>query len=210
MEAKPSSDIAFTASVKAMQSRRGSREAYARVEARGGFQTKITSELIAVLTEVDTAYLATANAAGQPYVQHRGGPKGFIRALDETTLGFADYAGNRQYITLGNLAENDQAFLFLMDYAHRRRVKIWGRARIIEADPELISRLMPKGYPARAERAVLFEARAWDVNCPRHIPQKFDAAEVAEVFAKLQTRIQFLEAENDKLRTTARSSEDRR
>ena len=211
IEAKPSSDIAFTASVKAMQSRRGSREAYARMEARGGFQTKITPELIAVLAEVDTAYLATANAAGQPYVQHRGGPKGFICTLDETTLGFADYAGNRQYITLGNLAENDQAFLFLMDYAHRRRVKVWGSARIIEADPELLSRLMRKGYPARAERAVLFEVRAWDVNCPRHIPQKLDAAEVAEVFAKLQTRIQFLKAENDKLRATAgMSAEDRR
>ena len=208
IEAKPSSDIAFTASVKAMQSRRGSREAYARVEARGGFQTKITSELIAVLTEVDTAYLATANAAGQPYVQHRGGPKGFIRALDETTLGFADYAGNRPYITLGTLAENDQAFLFLMDYAHRRRVKIWGRARIIEADPELLSRLMRKGYPARAERAVLFEVRAWDMNCPRHSPQKLDAAEVAEVLAKLQARIQSLEAEIDKLRATTGVSED--
>jgi predicted pyridoxine 5'-phosphate oxidase superfamily flavin-nucleotide-binding protein len=106
---------------------------------------KLTSDLIAFLTEVDTAYLATANAAGQPYVQHRGGPKGFICALDETTLGFADYAGNRQYITLGNLAENDQAFLFLMDYAHRRRIKIWGRARVVEVDSELISRLMPKG-----------------------------------------------------------------
>jgi predicted pyridoxine 5'-phosphate oxidase superfamily flavin-nucleotide-binding protein len=211
MEAKPSSDIAFTASVKAIQLRRGSREAYARMEARGGFATKITPELIAVLAEVDTAYLATANTAGQPYVQHRGGPKGFICALDETTLGFADYAGNRQYVTLGNLAENDQAFLFLMDYAHRRRVKIWGSARIIEADLELISRLMPKGYPARAERAVLFEVRAWDVNCPRHIPQKLDAAGVADVLAKLQTRIQFLIAENDKLRATARmSSEDHR
>ena len=202
MEAKPSSDIAFTTSVKVMQARRGSREAYAKMEARGGFQTKITPDLIAFLTEVDTAYLATANAAGQPYVQHRGGPKGFICSLDETTLGFADYAGNRQYITLGNLAENDQAFLFLMDYAHRRRVKIWGSARIVEGDPELISRLMPKGYPARAERAVLFEVKDWDVNCPRHIPQKLDAAEIAEVLAKLQTRIQFLEAENDKLRTT--------
>ena len=160
---------------------------------------------------MDTAYLATANAAGQPYVQHRGGPKGFICTLDETTLGFADYAGNRQYITVGNLAENDQAFLFLMDYAHRRRVKVWGSARIIEADPELLSRLMRKGYPARAERAVLFDVRAWDVNCPRHIPQKLDAAEVAEVLAKLQARIQFLEAENDKLRATAgMSSEDRR
>jgi uncharacterized protein len=209
MEAKPSSDIAFTASVKAMQARRGSREAYARMEARGGFQTKLTPDLIAFLTEVDTAYLATANAAGQPYVQHRGGPKGFICALDETTLGFADYAGNRQYITLGNLAENDQAFLFLMDYAHRRRIKIWGSARIVEADPELISRLMPKGYPARAERAVLFEVKAWDVNCPRHIPQKFDAAEVVEVVAKLRSRIETLEAENDKLRAaTPVSSED--
>jgi uncharacterized protein len=209
MEAKPSSDIAFTASVKAMQARRGSREAYARMEARGGFQTKLTPDLIAFLTEVDTAYLATANAAGQPYVQHRGGPKGFICALNETTLGFADYAGNRQYITLGNLAENDQAFLFLMDYAHRRRIKIWGSARIVEADPELISRLMPKGYPARAERAVLFEVKAWDVNCPRHIPQKFDAAEVVEVVAKLRSRIETLEAENDKLRAaTPVSSED--
>jgi predicted pyridoxine 5'-phosphate oxidase superfamily flavin-nucleotide-binding protein len=170
------------------------------MEARGGFQTKLTPDFIAFLTEVDTAYLATANAAGQPYVQHRGGPKGFISALDETTLGFADYVGNRQYITLGNLAENDQAFLFLMDYAHRRRIKTWGRARFVEADPELISKLMPKDYPARTERAVLFEVKAWDVNCPRYIPQKLDAVEVAEVLAKLQSRIEALEAENDKLR----------
>jgi uncharacterized protein len=201
----PSSDIAFTASVKAMQARKGSREAYAKMEARGGFQMKLTPDLIAFLAEVDTAYLATANAAGQPYVQHRGGPKGFICALNETTLGFADYAGNRQYITLGNLAENGQAFLFLMDYAHRRRIKIWGRARLVEADPELISRLMPRGYPARAERAILFEVKAWDVNCPRHIPQKLDAGEVAEVLAKVQNRIAALEAENDKLRAAASS-----
>jgi predicted pyridoxine 5'-phosphate oxidase superfamily flavin-nucleotide-binding protein len=201
----PSSDIAFTASVKAMQARKGSREAYAKMEARGGFQMKLTPDLVAFLAEVDTAYLATANAAGQPYVQHRGGPKGFICALNETTLGFADYAGNRQYITLGNLAENGQAFLFLMDYAHRRRIKIWGRARLVEADPELISRLMPRGYPARAERAILFEVKAWDVNCPRHIPQKLDAGEVAEVLAKVQNRIAALEAENDKLRAAASS-----
>ena len=206
MEAKPSSDIAFTPNVKAIQARRGSREAYAKIEARGGFKTKITPDLIAFLTEIDTAYLATANAAGQPYVQHRGGPKGFIRSLDETTLGFADYAGNRQYITLGNLAENDQAFLFLMDYAHRRRVKIWGRARIVEADPELISRLMPADYRAHAEQAILFDVKAWDVNCPRHIPQKLDAGEVAEVLAKLRSRIETLEAENDKLRAATRRS----
>jgi predicted pyridoxine 5'-phosphate oxidase superfamily flavin-nucleotide-binding protein len=206
MEAKPSSDIAFTTSVKAMQSRRGSRAAYAKMEARGGFQTKLTPDLVTFLTEVDTAYLATANAAGQPYVQHRGGPKGFICALDDTTLGFADYAGNRQYITLGNLAENDQAFLFLMDYARRRRIKIWGRARVVEPDPELISRLMPTGYSARVEQAILFEVKAWDVNCPRHIPQKFDAAKVAAVLAKLRTRIQSLEAENDKLWAATRGS----
>jgi uncharacterized protein len=202
VEKKPSSDVAFTAAVKAMQSRRGSREAYAKMEARGGFRTKITPDLVAFLTEVDTAYLATANAAGQAYAQHRGGPKGFIRALDETTLGFADYAGNRQYITLGNLAENDQAFLFLMDYANRRRIKIWGRARVVEDDPELISRLTSQGYAARADQAVLFEVKAWDVNCPRHIPQKLDAAEVAEVMATLRNRIETLEAENRKLRTT--------
>jgi predicted pyridoxine 5'-phosphate oxidase superfamily flavin-nucleotide-binding protein len=189
-----------------MQARRGSREAYAKMEARGGFQTKLTPDLITLLAEVDTAYLATANAAGQPYVQHRGGPKGFICALNETTLGFADYVGNRQYITLGNLDENDQAFLFLMDYAHRRRIKIWGRARIVECDPDLISRLMPKGYPARTEQAILFEVRAWDVNCPRHIPQKLDAGEVAEVFAKLQNRIEALEAENGKLRAAMSAS----
>jgi predicted pyridoxine 5'-phosphate oxidase superfamily flavin-nucleotide-binding protein len=157
VEKKPSSDVAFTAAVKAMQSRRGSREAYAKMEARGGFRTKITPDLVAFLTEIDTAYLATANAAGHAYTQHRGGPKGFIRALDETTLGFADYAGNRQYITFGNLAENDQAFLFLMDYANRRRIKIWGRARAVEDDPELISRLTSQGYAARADQAVLFE-----------------------------------------------------
>ncbi len=201
VEEKPSSDVAFTAAVKAMQSRRGSREAYAKMEARGGFRTKITPDLIGFLPEIDTAYLATANAGGQPYAQHRGGPKGFIRALDETTLGFADYAGNRQYITLGNLAENDQAFLFLMDYANCRRIKIWGRARAVEDDPELISRLISQGYAARTDQAVLFEVKAWDVNCPRHIPQKLDAAEVAEVLAMLRSRIESLEAENRKLRT---------
>jgi predicted pyridoxine 5'-phosphate oxidase superfamily flavin-nucleotide-binding protein len=195
-----SSDVAFTATVKAIQSRRGSREAYAKMEARRGFRTKITPDLIAFLGDIDTAYLATANAAGQPYAQHRGGPKGFIRVLDYTTLGFADYTGNRQYITLGNLAENEQAFLFLMDYTNRRRIKIWGRARVVEDDAELISRVMPRGYAARAEQAVLFKVKAWDVNCSRHIPQKPDVAEAAEVVAALRSRIEGLEAENGKLR----------
>jgi predicted pyridoxine 5'-phosphate oxidase superfamily flavin-nucleotide-binding protein len=206
MDTKRSSEIAFSPSVKAVQACRGSRRAYAEFEARGGFRTQITPDLISILSEVDTSYLATANAAGQPYAQHRGGPKGFIRALDETTLGFVDYVGNRQYITLGNLAENDQAFLFLMDYAHRRCVKIWGRARTVQSDRELVSRLMPEGYAARAEQAILFKVSAWDINCPRHIPQKLDAADVAGVVAELRARIVRLEAENEGLRATARDA----
>jgi uncharacterized protein len=211
MNAEPSSHIAFTASVKAVQARRGSRAAYAKIEARGGFHTSITADLVAFLAEVDTAYLATANAAGQPYAQHRGGPKGFIRALDDKTLGFADYAGNRQYITLGNLAENDQAFLFLMDYERRRRVKIWGRARIVEGDAELIARLMPENYKARPEQAILFAVEAWDINCPQHIPQKLDIADVAPVVTRFEARIAQLEAENERLRAAAHAAttEDR-
>jgi uncharacterized protein len=202
---QPSSDIAFTAAVKAIQTRRGSRQAYAKREARGGFNTTITPDLSTFLSEVDTAYLATSNHLGQPYVQHRGGPKGFIRIIDDKTLGFADYAGNRQYITLGNLTENDQAFLFLMDYANRRRVKLWGRARVIEDDPGLIHALMPPGYRARPEQAILFTIEAWDINCSQHIPQKFDAADVGAVLAQLKARIDELTAENARLRAVAAS-----
>jgi uncharacterized protein len=203
---KLSSDIAFTPAVKAVQARRGSREAYAKREARGGFRTTISPDLAAFLAEVDTAYLATANQAGQPYAQHRGGPKGFIRVLDEKTLGFADYAGNRQYITLGNLAENDQAFLFLMDYTHRRRVKLWGRARVIEDDPALIDRLMPADYRARPEQAIVFTIEAWDINCSQHIPQKLNVEDVAVVIADLKARLDELTAENARLRAVVASA----
>lgn len=196
----PSSDIAFTPMVKAVQSRRRSRAAYAEMEAQGGFRTAIDESLVQFLAGVDTAYLATANAAGQPYAQHRGGPKGFIRVVDERTLGFVDYSGNRQYVTTGNLEENDKAFLFLMDYAHRRRIKLWGRARVVEGDADLIVRLMPEGYRARPEQVILFEVEAWDTNCPQHIPQKLDAEDVARALAELQARIDTLEAENAALR----------
>jgi uncharacterized protein len=196
----PSSDVAFTASVKALQERRGSRKTYRRMEERGGWETRVTLELAAFLAERDSAYLATANSAGQPYVQHRGGPKGFIRVLDDNTLGFADFVGNRQYITTGNLAENDRAFLFLMDYAHRQRIKIWGRARVVENEAELLAKLMPEGYDARPQQAILFTIEAWDVNCPQHIPQKFDAADVAAAVAKLERRVSELEAENARQR----------
>jgi hypothetical protein len=201
----PSSDVAFTPAVKAIQERRGSRKAYRHVEERGGWRTTVTPELAKFIAERDSAFLATANAAGQPYVQHRGGPRGFIRVLDDKTLGFADYTGNRQYITTGNLVENDRAFIFLMDYAERRRVKLWGRARVVEDDAELMARLMPKGYDAHPLQAILFTLEAWDTNCPQHIPQKFDAADVQAAITKLNDRIKELETENARLRATAKA-----
>ena len=196
----PASDIAFTSTVKAIQTERGSRAAYAKIEERGGFRTAISDDLVAFLAEVDTAYFATSNASGQPYAQHRGGPKGFLRVVDSQTIGFADYTGNQQYITTGNLAENAKAFLFLMDYAHRRRIKVWGRARVVSDDPALLTRLMPEGYRARPLQVILFEVDAWDSNCPQHIPQKLDAAEVAEAVARLEAQLADLKTENAKLR----------
>jgi len=190
-----SSDVAFTPAVKAIQARKGSREAYARVEAGGGWRTEIDQDLAAFLSAQDSLLLTTATAAGQPYIQHRGGPKGFIRVLDKRTLAFADYAGNRQYITQGNLSENPKAYIFLIDYAHRRRVKIWGEARVIDDDPPLLQSLMPQGYRARPEQVILFRISAWDTNCPQHIPQKIDAADVAAVVAARDARIAELEAE---------------
>ena len=196
----PSSDIAFSDTVKTIQTRRRSRPQYARMEAAGGFRTALTPDLTAFIAEVDTAYLATSNAAGQPYAQHRGGPKGFIRVLDEHTIGWADFAGNRQYVTLGNLEENDRAFLFLMDYAHRRRIKLWGRARAVEDDPALLAQLTPEDYSARVEQAIVFTVEAWDVNCPQHIPQKFAAEDVTTALAALQSKLDAAEAENASLR----------
>ena len=190
-----SSDVAFTPVVKAIQARKGSREAYAKQEARGGWRTEIEDNLAAFLTETNSFYLATATADGQPYIQHRGGPKGFVKILDKNTIAFADYAGNRQYITQGNLSENPKAYIFVMDYAHRRRVKIWGEARVVEDDPALIEALMPKGYRARPEQVLVFKIAAWDTNCPQHIPQKFDAADVATALAARDERIAELEAE---------------
>ena len=190
-----SSDVAFTQAVKAIQTRKGSREAYARVEQRGGWRTEIDEDLAARLGETSSLYFATASADGQPYIQHRGGPKGFIKVLDKNTLAFADYSGNRQFITQGNLTENPKAHIFVMDYAHRRRVKIWGEARIVEDDPALTRSLMPQGYKARPEQVILFKIEAWDTNCPQHIPQKFDAADVAQALAMRDGRIAELEAE---------------
>ena len=189
------SDVAFTPSVKAIQAKRGSREHFAKAEERGGWRTAITPDLAGFLAEARSFYLATASADGQPYIQHRGGPPGFLRVIDERTLGFADFKGNRQYITTGNLAENPKAYIFIMDYAQRRRVKLWGRARVVEDDAPLLARLWPEGYRAREEQAILFELEVWDTNCPQHIPQMFHAEDVAETITQFQARIRELEAE---------------
>ena len=190
-----SSDVAFTPAVKEIQTRKGSREAYARVEQNGGWRTEIDEDLAAFLAAQNSMFLATATADGQPYIQHRGGPTGFVKVLDRNTLAFADYGGNRQYITQGNLSENPKAYIFVMDYAHRRRVKLWGEARIVDDDPALLQSLMPQGYKARPEQVILFKVAAWDTNCPQHIPQKFDAADVAQALAARDQRIAELEAE---------------
>lgn len=195
------SDVAFTDTVKAEQSARGSRAQYERMEKGKGWPTTVTPDLAVFLADVRSFYLGTASKDGQPYIQHRGGPAGFLKVLDERTLGFADLAGNRQYITAGNLADNPRAFIFLMDYAHRRRVKIWGRARVVENDDDLLSRLRPQVGHAVAERAILFEIEAWDRNCPQHIPQLVAMEDVEAAVRTLQDRILLLEAELEQVRS---------
>lgn len=203
-----SSDVAFTPTVKEIQTRRGSREEYRYMEECGGWRTTVTPELAAYLADRDSMYLATTNAQGQPYVQHRGGPKGFLKVLDEHTIAFADFNGNKQYITTGNLQENDRAFIFLMDYMNRRRIKLWGRAHVVEEDMDLIAQLMPRNYRARSVQAIIFKVTAWDVNCHQHIPQKFSTAVVETSLEKLKTRIAELEAENQQLRSQLEQSQN--
>ena len=189
------SDIAFTPAVKEIQSAKGSRDSYARVEQGVGWETVVTPDLTAFLSEQDMFYLGTSNAAAQPYIQYRGGAHGFLKVVDDHTLGFADFGGNRQYITLGNLSENSQAFIFLIDYVHRRRIKLWGTARVVEDDPALLRQLVEPGNSGTADRAILFSIEAWDVNCPQHIHQRFPAQDVAPVVAKLEQRVRQLEDE---------------
>jgi len=198
-DATYSSDVAFTPSVKAVQVRKGSRRVYGGMEEKGSWETRITPDLVPFIEAQTSIFLATANTAGQPYIQHRGGPPGFLRVLEETTLGFVDFSGNRQYITQGNLADNPKAQLFLIDYAQRRRLKIWGEARVVEGDAELIARLMPDGYQARPEQVILFTVFAWNANCPKHIPQRFEAADVTAALAERDRRIEALEAELKRL-----------
>jgi len=195
-----SSDIAFTPAVKGTQEKKGSRRGYARMEHDGGWRTTVTPDLVEFLTGLDMFYLGTANSEGQPYIQYRGGPPGFLEVLDEKTLAFADFGGNRQYITLGNLSENPRAFIFLMDYANRRRVKLWGTARAVEDDGELLERLSDPEYPAKVERAIVFTVEAWDINCPRHIHPRYAERHVRPIIETLQARIRELEEQLSMLR----------
>jgi len=189
------SDVAFSQSVKAIQTARGSREAYARMEAKRPWPDRITPDLAQFIERQTSVFFGTASATGQPYIQHRGGPAGFLKVLGESRLGFADLAGNKQYITVGNLAENPRAFLFLIDYEQARRIKLWGEARVVEDDPVLLDRLRADGERGRPERAILFDIAAWDANCPQHIPQRIDAARVVAALTARDARIAELEAE---------------
>lgn len=195
------SDIAFTPAVKAVQTLKGSRSNYARMERGEGWQTTVTPELTEYLADLDMFYLATATADGQPYVQYRGGPPGLLKVIDEHTLAFADFGGNRQYLTVGNLSENPRAFLFLMDYANRRRVKVWGSARVVEGDAALLENLRDPEYPGRVERAIVFKVEAWDVNCPQHIHRRFSERQIAPVIEQLQQQIATLQAEVERLKS---------
>lgn len=201
-----SSDVAFSVAVKDIQSRKGSRAAYRRMEERGSWRTEIDSGLAEFIAAQTSVFLATANALGQPYIQHRGGPPGFLRVLDERTIGFADFSGNKQYITLGNLSENPKAHLFLIDYTSRRRIKIWGEAGVVESDAELMAKLAPGDYSAKVEQAILFTVTAWDANCSSHIPQRFEASDVAAAILERDARIQLLQAEIKRLKDTAASA----
>jgi len=197
------SDIAFTPAVKIEQEKRGSRANYQKMSEKRDWSDTVTDVLEVFISERNSFYLATATKDGQPYIQHRGGPKGFLKVIDEKTLGFADYAGNRQYISIGNAIENDKAYIFLMDYTNRRRIKIWGKIRVVEDDPQLLEKLFDPGTKGRPERAFLFEISAWDVNCPQHIPQMFNLETVELATSKLTQRVRELEAEVVRLSTNS-------
>ncbi|MFB2894544.1 pyridoxamine 5'-phosphate oxidase family protein [Aerosakkonemataceae cyanobacterium BLCC-F50] len=182
-------EIAFTPEVQTAQSQRGSRQTYEKYIANGPANDIITPKIAEFISQLDGFYLGTVSSNGYPYIQFRGGAPGFLKVLDEKTLGFADFSGNVQYITVGNLSGNDKAFLFLMDYRHRKRIKIWGRAEYIEGDSALIEQLRVPDYPAEIERAIIFHVEATSENCPQHIPIRYSETEVAAIMAPLQARI---------------------
>ena len=188
--------LAFTEKVKHHQQKHGSDRAYRRIAEGAADPDPIGPDERLFISLRDSFYIATVSETGWPYIQHRGGPPGFLRVLDAHTLGFADFRGNRQYITRGNLDHNDRVSLFLMDYAHQVRMKIFGRARIVDVadDPGLIAKLTVEGYRAKVERGVLIDVEAFDWNCHQHIPQLVHLDEVQNVVRALQDRIDTLES----------------
>ncbi|AUP78468.1 pyridoxamine 5'-phosphate oxidase family protein [Flavivirga eckloniae] len=197
---KNTSDIAFTPAVKELQEKFGSRKTYEHMELSGGWQHEINSNLFHILKNMDSFYFGTSNSNNQPYIQHRGGPKGFLKVLDNKRLAFADFSGNKQYISIGNLSENNKAYIFLMDYANLTRIKIWGTAEIEEGDTELINSLFDEGYNAKPERAIIFTVEAWDVNCRQHIQRRFTLEQIEEVTKPLYDTIKALKKEINNLK----------
>lgn len=192
-------DIAFTPSVRSAQTRKGSFAMYEHHD----FRHLIDDYLMRFLAKVRSFYLATVSEDGQPYIQHRGGPPGFLHVIDGNRLAFVDFLGNHQFITTGNLAVNPRAFIFLMDYANRRRIKIWGTAKVVEDDEMLEASLMTAGYRGRPEQIIVFDIEAWDINCPQHIPQMFFAEDVAQAIGERDNKIASLEQELSALRDAA-------
>ncbi|CAN5915938.1 pyridoxamine 5'-phosphate oxidase family protein [soil metagenome] len=192
-------DVMFSPAVKAEQQRLGSRVMF---EDRD-WKSEITDDLREFLATIDTFFLATASAAGQPYIQHRGGPPGFLKTIGSHTLAFAAFAGNRQYITLGHLKENDRAHLFILHFPTRQRLKLWGRARVVEGDIEMMERLVDPSYKAKPQRAIVFKIEAWDVNCQQHILARYSEAEIAPAVDRLSQRIRELEEEVARLKRAA-------
>lgn len=194
------SDIVFTPAVKKMQEKYASRASYARMEQFGGWNTKITSGLKEFLSTIDSFYLGTVNNEGQPYIQHRGGSKGFLKAMDEETLAFADFSGNKQYISIGNLSENNKATIFLMHYVSQTRIKIWGTAEVSD-DAKTLDLVYDNTYHAKIERAIVFKVKAWDMNCKQHIKQRFTAEEIKKITSPLESKIKALESTIQQLKT---------
>lgn len=186
--------IAFTPGVKEIQRRYGSRSIYENFLRGGVSEDHLSAKETDFIAARDSFYMGTVSSNGWPYVQFRGGPKGFLQVLDDKTLGFVDFKGNLQYLSVGNLSENDRVFLFLMDYRNRRRLKIWGRAQVIDDNPKLIQQLANTDYTAEPERVIRIKVEAFDWNCPQHIPIRYSEAEVAEMIDPLTTRIQELES----------------
>jgi len=190
-------DITFTSSVKAAQIRYGSREVNSRFELSDDPGFGLTEQDAEFIRERDSFYQATVSETGWPYVQHRGDPKGFLKVLDEHTLGFADFRGNRQYLSVGNLNANDRISMILMDYPNRQRLKIWGRVRIVHEseDPELIAQIEVPSYRARVERGIVIHVEACEWNCPQHITPRYSKAEIDHLLSPLLLEIQSLKAQ---------------